>query len=108
MKAICLNEKKELNLKVVWTPNKTESGHLLIKVEACGINPGDKAFIVGTFPLGTIPESQYGICDVSAAGEIIEIGEEVPKKYKGRKVSIYKSLKFNDRTSKIFTFLSDR
>ena len=96
MKAICLGKEQELNLTEVLTPKKAEPGHLLIKIEACGINPGDKAFIKGAFPPGSIPESLYGVCGVSASGRVIEVGEGTPEIYKGKKVSIYKSLKFDD------------
>ena len=96
MKAICLEKEQGVSLKEVPTPKKTEPGHLLIKIEACGINSGDKAFIRGAFPPGSIPESLHSICGVSAAGRVIEVGDGVPETYKGKNVSVYKSLKFSD------------
>lgn len=96
MKAICLTSDHKVKMKNVPLPQKAEPEHLLIKMNACGINSGDKAFIAGAFPPGSIPTSLYGVCGVSGAGKVIEIGEGVPQKYKGKNIAIYKSLKFSD------------
>jgi NADPH:quinone reductase-like Zn-dependent oxidoreductase len=47
MKAICLSTEYRTILKEVTTPKRAESNHLIIKMEACGINPGDLVFIGG-------------------------------------------------------------
>ncbi len=94
MKAICLTTDNSVKLQNVPKPKKAEKGHLLIKMEACGINEGDMAFIGGTFPKGSIPTSQYDICGVSGVGTVIEVGEGVSSTYNGKKVTIYRSLKF--------------
>lgn len=97
MRAVCLTTKHGVELKKVPTPKKAEPGYLLIKMEACAINHGDKAFIGGAFPPGTIPVSLHDICGVSGAGKVIEVGDSVPHEYQGKNVAIYKSLKFSDR-----------
>jgi NADPH:quinone reductase len=94
MKAICLTSNNGVRLQDVPKPIKAEQGHLLIKMEACGINAGDIAFIGGTFAKGSIPISQYDICGVSGVGTVIEIGEGVPSAYKNKKVTVYRSLKY--------------
>lgn len=96
MRAICLTNDKGVALKNVPKPTKAESEHMLIKMDSCAINHGDKAFIGGAFPPGTIPVSLYEICGVSGAGKVIEVGDRIPQKYKGKNVAVYKSLKFSD------------
>lgn len=85
-----------IKVENVHKPEKAEPGHLIIKMVACGINAGDKAFIGGTFPPGSIPVSQYNICGVSGVGTVIEIGAEVPEEYIGKNVTVYRSLKFGE------------
>jgi NADPH:quinone reductase len=96
MKAICLTPDNSVKLQDVPKPEKAEEGHLLIKMEACGINAGDNAFIGGAFPKGSIPVSQYEIAGVSGVGTVIAIGAGVSKEYTGKKVAIYRSLKFSE------------
>ena len=95
MKVISLAN-NNIKLQTVPKPEKAETGHLVIKMEACGINPGDKAFIGGTFAAGSIPVSRYDICGVSGAGTVIETGAGVPSAYKGKNVAIYRSLQFSE------------
>ncbi|WP_299285021.1 zinc-binding dehydrogenase [uncultured Mucilaginibacter sp.] len=96
IKAICLTANKGVKVQDVPKPEKAEQGHLIIKMEACGINAGDTAFIGGAFPKGSIPISQYDIGGVSGVGTVIAIGEGVPEEYKGKKVTVYRSLKFSE------------
>lgn len=96
MKAICLTGDNNVKIQDVPKPQKAQQGHLLIKMEVCGINAGDTAFINGAFPKGSVPVSEYEICGVSGVGTVIEVGEGVPPTYNGKKVTIYRSLKFDD------------
>lgn len=98
MKAICLTANNKVVIQDVPKPQKAENGHLLIKMQACGINAGDTAFIGGAFPKGSIPTSLYNICGVSGVGTVMEVGEGVPSTYKGKKVTIYRSLKFDENS----------
>jgi NADPH2:quinone reductase len=98
MKAICLTASNSVKLQEVSKPENAANGHIIIKMEACGINTGDTAFIGGAFPPGSIPVSQHNICGVSGVGTVIAIGDGVPSAYKGKKVTIYRSLKFSDNT----------
>ena len=96
MKAVCLSTEQGTILKEVPAPANAEPDHLIIKMEACGVNPGDLAFISGAIPRGFSPESVHDICGVSGVGEVIEIGENIPANYKGKKVAVYRSLKHSD------------
>jgi len=95
MKAISLTN-NDAKLTEVSKPEKAEPGHLIIKMEACGINHGDKAFISGAFPPGSIPVSLYNLCGVSGAGTVVDVGQDVPEGYLGKKVTIYRSLKYSE------------
>ena len=96
MKAISLATNNSVKLQDVPKPGKAAPGHLIIKTEVCGINQGDKAFIGGAFPPGSIPVSQSNICGVSSVGKVIEVGDGVPTDYLGKNVTTYRSLKFSD------------
>ena len=96
MKAICLAAANQVELQNVPVPEKTEPGHYIVKMTACGINAGDKAFITGLFPKGTIPVSQYEIGGVSGVGVIEQVGSDMDKSLIGKNVTIYRSLKFGD------------
>ena len=95
MKAICLSAEQGTILKEVSTPEKAEPDHLIVKMEACGVNPGDLAWIGGALR-GISPESMYDICGVSGVGTVLEVGKNVKEEYKGKKVGIYRSLKYSD------------
>lgn len=95
MKVIILSG-NDVKVQNVPKPEKAEPGNLIIKMQACGINAGDKAFIGGQFPPGSIPVSKYNICGVSGVGTVIEIGEGVPEGYNGKNVTVYRSLKYSD------------
>lgn len=90
MKAIC-STPGGVELQNVPAPVKAEPKHLLIKMEACGINPGDKSFIGRTFPIGLVL-SKYDIFGVSGVGTVQEAGDDVPAEYIGKQVAIYRSL----------------
>ena len=46
MRAVCITSDNGVELKKVPVPKRAEPGHLVIKMEACGINPGDKSLKV--------------------------------------------------------------
>jgi NADPH:quinone reductase-like Zn-dependent oxidoreductase len=96
MNAVCLTSNNSVVLQDVPKPEKPEHEHLIIKMETCGINAGDKVFIGGGFPPGFGPVSLYDICGVSGVGTVIETGAGVPDEYKGKNVTVYRSLKFSD------------
>lgn len=97
MKAVIIADKNKLTLQDVPKPANVTPGHLLIKMLACGINPGDKLFIAGAFPRG-IPASRYGIAGVSGVGTVVATGEGVPDLYQGQNVAVYRSLRSSEDT----------
>lgn len=96
MKAITITGKGQVALNEVPQPQKASSGHVIIKMKAMGINPGDKFLIGGNFPPGMFTQSKYDIAGVSGVGEVVAIGENVPGKYSGSLVAVYRSLTEGD------------
>mmetsp|Transcript_25838 Transcript_25838/g.12211 ORF Transcript_25838/g.12211 Transcript_25838/m.12211 type:complete len:182 (+) Transcript_25838:67-612(+) len=97
MKAVCVTPENWVELRKLPMPKKADPGHLIIKMEKCAINPGDKVFINGGFKPGSIPVSKHDIAGVSGAGKVVAIGEGVSPEYEGKYVSVYRSLKFSDK-----------
>lgn len=95
MKAIILNSANNIELKNVPVPEMATTNHLIIKMQACGINSGDKLFIACAFPRG-IPLSKYNIAGVSGVGKVVEAGPGVPTYYINKNVIIYRSLRQSD------------
>jgi NADPH:quinone reductase len=91
MRAIIRTE-NGLTIENVPRPAVAEASHLLIKMECCAINPGDQAFISRPLPPGSVI-SLYNIYGVSGVGEVLAIGADVPEKYKGKRVTMYRSLR---------------
>jgi NADPH2:quinone reductase len=98
MQAICATAAHGVTVQQVPKPTHAAPGHLLLKMRACAINPGDKAFIGRTtFAPGTIPVSQYEIYGASGAGQVLAVGPGAPPTYNGRRVAVYRSLQFSDQ-----------
>ena len=56
MYAICITPEKGIRLEETPQPEKAAAGHLLIKMTASAINPGDKAFISRSSAPPAIPQ----------------------------------------------------
>jgi NADPH:quinone reductase len=95
MNALCLIPNEGIKLRQVRQPESAKPEHLLIKMQACAINPGDKAFINRPLPPGSVL-SMYDVYGVSGAGTVIAIGDGVPEVYTGKNVSMYRSLRFSE------------
>jgi NADPH:quinone reductase len=100
MKAVCSSKIgiNHVELNEIERPI-IKSDHILINVSACGINHGDLAWINGFIPRGAAPESLNDVAGVSGAGEVEEIGKNVPSDFRGRKVAFYRAL--NPSKSKV-------
>jgi NADPH:quinone reductase-like Zn-dependent oxidoreductase len=96
MKAITFTANTGAMLQVVPKPVNAEPGHLVIKMEACAINPGDKFFMARGLPPGSVPTSRYDVWGVSGVGTVLQTGPGVPKGYAGKKVTVYRSLRYSD------------
>jgi NADPH2:quinone reductase len=96
MKAISITPEKGPRQQETPQPEKAAPGHLLIKMTASAINPGDKAFITRPLPPGSV-KSLYNIYGASGAGTVIEAGEGVPAAYVNSNVAMYRSLHYSDK-----------
>ncbi len=96
MKAIIITEPGKVVLQEVPRPENAAQGHVIIQMSEVGINAGDLYFISGSFPPGFFPASQHNIAGVSGVGRVIAAGEDVPEKYLGSYVTVYRSLRFSD------------
>lgn len=92
MKAICVTESRSLEVRNVPAPTNPPSGHLLVAIEAAGINHGDKAFLARPASAVGLNTSRYDIWGASAAGTVLAVGTDVPAEFAGKKVAIYRSL----------------
>jgi NADPH:quinone reductase len=97
MRAICTTADRDLEVREVPTPTQPATEHILIKMDASGINPGDIAFLKRAIPR-QVPTSLYDVWGVSGAGTVIAVGGGVPAKYQGKRVAIYRSLLRTDHT----------
>jgi NADPH:quinone reductase len=97
MKAVVLKDVDAIELTNVPAPGNASPGHLIIKMQACAINSGDKLFISGAFPRG-IPTSKYNIAGVSGVGKVLGAGPGVPAYYVNENVTVYRSLKYSEET----------
>jgi len=77
------------------TPEKPVAGHIIIRMDACAINPGDK-FFLGRTPPPDLPLSAHDVWGASGAGTVVSVGEGVPPSYVGKKVAVYRSLQKSD------------
>jgi NADPH:quinone reductase len=76
MKAVCVTETRELEVREVPTPTKALSGHLLIEIEASAINHGDKTFLARPAATAGLNTGLYDIWGASAAGRVLSAGPE--------------------------------
>jgi NADPH:quinone reductase len=91
VEAVCVKPDRSLEVRDVPTPTDPPAGHLLVEIDACAINHGDKAFLARA--LATVLAS--GPCEVwgaSAVGRVVATGADVPEAYAGKQVAIYRSL----------------
>ncbi|MBV9875450.1 MAG: Zn-dependent oxidoreductase [Verrucomicrobia bacterium] len=91
MKAICVVANQTLIARDVPTPEKPPRDHVIVRMDACAINPGDK-FFLGRMPPPDLALSVYDVWGVSGAGIVVSAGEGVPPSYVGKKVAVYRSL----------------
>jgi NADPH:quinone reductase len=76
---------------IPWSKEKPAADHVIIRMDACAINPGDK-FFLGRTPPPDLALSVYDVWGVSGAGIVVAAGEGVPPSYAGKKVAVYRSL----------------
>jgi len=94
MKAVCVDESRNLQFRDVPSPSAPPPGYVAVKITAAAINPGDKTFL--KFPGaagGALGHRLQDVWGSSAAGIVTSIGTDVPARYLGKKVAIYRSLR---------------
>jgi NADPH2:quinone reductase len=93
MKALCVTENRELELRDVPSPFTPPPGYVNVSITAAAINHGDITFLrlrtTSSLTFGARLEDVWG---ASAAGTITQVGANVPPSYLGRKGAIYRSL----------------
>jgi len=93
MKAICVNGDRKLEVREIPTPSEVPAGHVLVDVDASGINHGDKTFLTNPGAAGGfLKASQHEVWGASAVGTVRAIGPDVPAEFAGKKVAVYRSL----------------
>ena len=96
MKAICVDENRDLQLREIEAPLAPPPGYVTVRIAAAAINPGDKTFLKAPGAAGGMFGNRLeDVWGASAAGTVIEAGEGVPEHYKDRKVAIYRSLQLD-------------
>jgi NADPH2:quinone reductase len=93
MKALCVAQNRNLELRNVPSPSNPPAGYVNVSITAATINPGDKTFLKLPASASLISGPRLGdIWGASAAGTITQIGANVPDTYLGRKAVIYRGL----------------
>ena len=97
MRAVCVTEKRELEVREIPSPadptnDENLTDHVLLEMEACAINHGDKAFLARPRIAAGLNTSTHDIWGASGAGRVVAAGSKVPATYVGRKVAVYRSL----------------
>ncbi|MCX2561857.1 hypothetical protein OQ252_10675 [Acetobacter farinalis] len=92
MKAVCVTETRQLEVRDVPTPVDVPEGHILVDVVAAAINHGDRFFLSAPMNSAVLNERLYGIWGASASGVVRSIGHGVPTEVLGKNVALYRSL----------------
>ncbi|WP_186072203.1 alcohol dehydrogenase catalytic domain-containing protein [Burkholderia gladioli] len=99
MKAIGINpSSRKLEVLDLPPPDTPPPGHVIVDIEACGINHGDKLFLAMPGAAGGALNGANRAWGVSAAGKVTAIGEGVPEEFLGKSVALYRSLGTSART----------
>jgi NADPH2:quinone reductase len=92
MKAICIARETELEVRDIAEPTRAADGHLLVRMEASAINPGDKYFLQNVAARAAFGTGKSDVWGASGAGRVIGVGSGVPAGYEGKRVALYRSL----------------
>lgn len=93
MKAIHLHAvSRRLDVVDMPAPGSPPPGHVVVDVEACGINHGDKLFLAAPAAAGGALNGLNRVWGASAAGRVRAVGSDVAPALVGRHVAIYRSL----------------
>jgi NADPH:quinone reductase len=99
MKAICVDENRDLHVRDVPTPNQPAPGHVLIDMAGSAINHGDKAFLRMPGAAGpAFAAARHDVWGASGAGRVVAVGDGVSPRYLGKQVAVYRSLRRTPET----------
>jgi NADPH:quinone reductase-like Zn-dependent oxidoreductase len=97
MKALCVTPDRTLIVSDIPAPSDPPPEHVVLRIEACAINPGDK-FFLNAPPLRAAPRSKHDVWGASGAGTVVAVGAGVPLEWVGRRVAVYRSLSPSEHT----------
>jgi NADPH:quinone reductase-like Zn-dependent oxidoreductase len=92
MKAICVTEKRTLEVRDIPVPEQLPSGHILVELDSATITHGDKFFLTKPLPGGGMSGGRFDVYGSNGAGRVVALGPDVPLRYADRQVAIYKTL----------------
>jgi NADPH2:quinone reductase len=93
MKAICVTPDRVLELRDIPMPTEPPPGYLLVDIEACAINHGDKTFLKAPQVAGGKLDARvHDVWGASASGRVVAVGPGAPLAYAGSQVAIYRGL----------------
>ncbi|WP_437521953.1 zinc-binding dehydrogenase [Sorangium sp. So ce726] len=95
MKALCVTPDRSLVVRDVPAPRDPPPEHVVLRMEACAINPGDKFFLSAPPPRGA-RRGEHDVWGASGAGTVVAAGAGVPPEWVGRRVAVYRSLSPSD------------
>ncbi|HEX7339579.1 MAG TPA: alcohol dehydrogenase catalytic domain-containing protein [Rhodanobacteraceae bacterium] len=98
MKAICVNADRHLQVRDIPAPDAPPPGHVVVDIDACGINHGDKVFLARPGAAGGQLGGSNRVWGASAAGTVRAVGADVDAGIIGKKVAIYRSLSDSAQT----------
>ena len=97
MKAISVTPERKLIVREIPGPDAPPAGHVVLRTEACTINPGDKFFLNAPSLLPGM-QKKHDVWGASGAGKVVAVGAGVPEEWMGRSLAVYRSLAPTDDT----------
>ncbi|MFT3692614.1 MAG: zinc-binding dehydrogenase [Kofleriaceae bacterium] len=97
MKAVCVTAERTLVVRDLPVPTAPASGHVLLRMMACAINPGDKFFLSAPALPGAVARA-HGVVGASGVGTVTAVGDGVPAEWVGRDVAVYRTLAPSEHT----------
>lgn len=92
MKAICVTGERKLEVRDIPTLSSAPPGHVLVELDSATITHGDKFFLTHPLPGGGMVGGKLDVYGSNGAGKVVAIGADVPARYLGSQVAIYKTL----------------
>ena len=91
MKAVCRRPDGGVEINDIPQPSEAAEGHIVVQMERCEINPGDKFFLTQPTSM-SLAGSLHDVWGVSGFGKVVSVGVGSPKRYQDQMVVVYRSL----------------